>query len=294
METPTAIERDLSILFSRYAPAGRQDERLSLLFACCHPDIPEEQQMPLILHILSGFHTADIAKAFSLPEDTVSRRLQRALTFFQRDPEFLEQPAEAMITRRADAVIETIYQLFYRSFYAAAAEEQLRRHLLEEVLSLGRLLAENTLTRRPSAYALLAWMCLLGARSATRFREEEELLRLKQADRSNWDQELVQQGIEFLHQAAIGNELSTYHLEGAIAYELCSAQSYETINWANVLQYYQWLCEFHPTGVYRLNRIVALLQLDGAEAALKALKAYPAWETEPLFFDLRLFLGFPS
>ena len=288
---PTAtIERNLLLLFGRtpdlaeFAP--NPQKRLPLLFACCHPGIPEEQQTPLILHLLCGFNTADIARAIGLSEDLLSRRLQRAVTFFQRHPEALEPPDEALITLRADAVIEAIYQLFYKGFYATEAEASLRKQLLQETIALGRLLAENTLTRRPTAYALLAWMCFLSARSENRFGAMRELPGLATAERSHWDQNLIQNGVEALNLAAVGNELSTYHLEAAVAYELASAPDFAHTNWANVLQYYQWLCEFHPTPVYQLNRIFALLQLEGPDAALQALSALPGWEKNAAFFEV--------
>ncbi len=252
-----------------------KDDQLRMMFACCHPGISEENQITLILKLLCGFSTAEVARAFLCGEDTISKRLYRTKEFFRQNNIKLELPSVAEIKPRTEAVLSAIYLLFNEGYNSTHSEDLIRRDVLQEALLLARMLAENPHTRQPAVYALLALMCFHTARSDSRLSTAGEIVLLSEQDRSHWDQGLIAQGRVYLNQAADGPILSTYHLEAAIAFEHCSAAGFETTDWDKILQYYTWLCALAPSPIVQLNRAIVVLQVRGAKAALEALEAIP-------------------
>jgi RNA polymerase sigma factor (sigma-70 family) len=249
------------------------DDQLKMMFACCHHGISEESQITLILKTLCGFSTAEIAKAFLTTEDTVTKRLYRAKEFFRKEKIKLEIPSVDELKNRTHSVLSSIYLLFNEGYNSTNSEDLIREDLIEEAIMLCKLLTENKHTHLPEVFALMALMCFHAARSKSRITEEGEIILLPRQDRSKWDFNLIVDGNRYLDLAAFGNEISSYHLEAAIAFEHCTAEKFEKTNWKRVLELYEWLCKVAPSPIKELNRIIVIMQVHGTEAALLELEA---------------------
>jgi RNA polymerase sigma-70 factor (ECF subfamily) len=247
------------------------DDMLRMMFACCHQDISEENQITLILKTLCGFSTAEIAKSFLTSEDTVSKRLYRTKEFFRQNRIKLEIPSEKEIKNRTAAVLNSIYLLFNEGYNSTHSDNVIRKELIDEAILLCKLLTQNNKTQLPETYALLALMTFHAARSASRLTPEGEIILLPNQDRNKWNKTLIAEGNKSMNQAAFGKTISHYHIEAAIAFEHCSAKSFENTNWQRIIDLYDWLCKISPSPIAELNRIVAYLQLHGAETAMKLL-----------------------
>jgi len=247
------------------------DDLLRMMFACCHPEISEENQITLILKTLCGFSTAEIAKAFLTGGDTVSKRLYRTKEFFRRNKTKLVIPSADEIKSRTDAVLNAIYLLFNEGYNSTHSEELIRRDVMEEAMMLCKLLTENTHTQIPEVFALMALMCFHSSRSDSRLTSEGEIILLPMQDRSKWNRKLIEKGNEYMNRAAFGNAISTYHLEAAIAFEHCTAENFEQTNWKKILDYYEWLCKISPSPVTEMNKVIAVMHVHGAQTALQAL-----------------------
>ena len=246
-----------------------------MMFACCHPGIAEENQITLILKTLCGFSTAEIARAFLQPEDTISKRLYRTKEFFRQNKIPMELPPGASIQPRIEAVLSAIYLLFNEGYNSTHSEDLIRRDILDEARLLAQLLIDNEHTRQPAVYALLALICFHTARSDSRLSPAGEIILLPDQDRSQWHAGLIQQGTYYLNHASYGPTMSHYHLEAAIAHEHCTAASFETTNWGHILRYYNWLYALAPSPVTALNKAIVVMQLEGPQAALLELEAIP-------------------
>jgi len=247
-----------------------KDDMLLMMFACCHPGISEENQITLILKILCGFSTAEIAKAFLTSEDTVSKRLYRTKEFFREHKIKLEIPSVHELESRTGAVLNAIYLLFNEGYNSTNSNDLIREDLIEEAMMLCKLLTENKHTQLPEVYALMALMCFHTSRSNSRLTAEGEIILLKDQDRNKWDRQLIQRGYEFMDIASFGKYVTSYHVEAAIACEHCTAKSFEDTNWKRILEYYEWMCRFYPSPIKELNKVVAVMQVHGAAVALQA------------------------
>jgi RNA polymerase sigma factor (sigma-70 family) len=251
------------------------DDMLRMMFACCHPGIPAEARITLILKTLCGFSAAEIAAAFLASEDTVNKRLHRAKEFFRAERVRMEIPPPDDLKERTGAVLNALYLLFNEGYGASGGEGRLRRDLMGEALLLARMVAEHPLLSDPRAWALLALMCFHASRSDGRLTETGAIVPLPAQDRSRWDARLIAEGDACMGRAAAGEGLSPYHLEAAIAYEHCAAASFAEVDWRRILQYYDWLAAFGPNPMVELNRLVAVMQVEGPEAAQARLEALP-------------------
>jgi RNA polymerase sigma factor (sigma-70 family) len=248
------------------------DDLLRMMFACCHPQISQENQITLILKTLCGFSTAEIAKAFITSEDTVSKRLYRTKLFFREHKVPFVIPSVDELKSRTGTVLNAIYLLFNEGYYSTNHEQLIRIDLIEEAMALCQLLTENHHTHLPEVFALMALMCFHSARSASRVTAEGEIILLPQQDRSKWNKGLIQKGNEYMSKASFGNAVTSYHIEAAIAYEHCIAKSFEETNWKLILDYYTWVCIFYPSPITELNKVVAVMQVHGAETALSEMQ----------------------
>ena len=248
-----------------------KDDMLRMMFACCHSDISEENQITLILKTLCGFSTAEIAKTFLTSEDTVSKRLYRTKEFFRQNKIKMEIPSEHELKKRTDAVLNSIYLLFNEGYNSTHSDELIRKDLIEEAMLLCKLLTENKGTQLPEVFALMALMCFHSSRIASRLTPEGEIILLSRQDRSKWNYNLISEGNTYMDKAAFGNKISSYHIEAAIAFEHCIADSFEKTNWKRILELYDWLCKSNPSDITEINRAVVILKLHGASAALTAL-----------------------
>jgi RNA polymerase sigma-70 factor (ECF subfamily) len=249
------------------------DELLRMMFACCHPGISAENQITLILKTLCGFSTAEIAKAFLIQEDTVSKRLYRTKEFFRQHKVKLVIPSENELKRRTDAVLNAVYLLFNEGYYAADADCLIRENLLMEAIRLVSILANHPSTTRPDAFALLALMYFHTARSDSRMDNAGRIILLPQQDRSKWDRQMIGMGTHQMNLSAFGDVVSSYHLEAAIAFEHCIASDYASTNWSRIVACYDCLLKISPNPVTQLHRAVALMEADGPQEALIALNS---------------------
>ncbi len=252
-----------------------KDDMLKMMFACCHRGIPEENQITLILKTLCGFSTKEIARAFVTSEDTISKRLYRTKQFFRRNDIRFDVPPAGKLKERTDAVLNSIYLLFNEGYNSTDSEELVREDLMEEAMLLCKMLGENPLTEIPETFALMALMCFHFSRNSTRVSPAGDIVLLQYQDRSKWNSELIALGNEYMAKSAFGDSVSRYHIEAAIAFEHCTAKTYETTKWERILELYEWLCRDYPSPVHALNRAVAVMRVRGPAAALSALDAIP-------------------
>jgi RNA polymerase sigma-70 factor (ECF subfamily) len=252
-----------------------EDEQLRMMFVCCHPTIPEEGQVALILKTLCGFSVAEIAKSFLTNEETITKRLYRARQVFREEKVAFAFPSQTEMQQRLSNVLTAVYLIFTEGYQSTHHDSVVREDLVEESLRLGKMITEHSLTSTPESNALMALLCFQTARLAARVDHAGHLLPLKEQDRSLWNQELIEQGNRYLNMASVGETISAYHLQAAIAQEHCAARRYEETNWKRILQWYNWLLEIKPDGLITLNRLIAYAEVHGAQAALDELMQHP-------------------
>lgn len=248
-----------------------EDDQLRMMFVCCHPSLPAEAQVALVLKTLCGFSVGEIAHAFLTNEENITKRLYRARQQFREEQIAFELPPTVHLPERLENVLTCLYLIFNEGYNSSFHSLLIREDLVEDALRLGNLLLHQRVTRQPATLAIMALMCFQAARLYTRVDEEGCLLLLKDQDRSFWNKELINQGTRFLREASMGEVLSSYHLEAAIAYEHCIAPAFESTNWKKILACYDQLIEVRPDDVVQLNRCIALAQVSSIEAALAEL-----------------------
>jgi RNA polymerase sigma factor (sigma-70 family) len=247
-----------------------KDERLRMMFVCCHPVIPEEAQVALALKTLCGFSSGEISRAFLTSEAAIEKRLVRARQKIRESRIVFEIPAGEELARRLDAVLQTLYLLFNEGYKASTGDKLVRQELCDEAIRLATLLAGHTAGNHPRTHALLALMLLNAARLSARVDEEGNILRLQEQDRSSWNQAMIARGMFHLSQSAAGEELTAYHLQAGIAACHCAAPNYEATDWLRILSLYDRLIEMDDSAVIALNRAVAVAEVHGPAAGIEA------------------------
>jgi RNA polymerase sigma-70 factor (ECF subfamily) len=248
------------------------DDHLRLMFLCCHPAIPADAQVALALKTLCGFSVAEIGHAFLTTEAAIAKRLTRAKQKIHQARIPFEIPAGGELGQRLDSVLQSLYLLFNEGYKASSGENLVREELCEEAIRLAELLMAHPAGNQPKTHALLALMLLNAARNPTRLDSEGNLLRLKEQDRTRWDQAMIVRGMFHFTQSAVGEELSEYHFEAGIAACHCAAKDYDSTDWQQILSLYDRLIEFDQSPVVALNRAVALANLRGPKAGLQAVR----------------------
>jgi len=248
-----------------------KDGKLRLIFACCHPSVPVEAQTALALKTLCGFSPAEIAKAFLTTEAAIAKRLTRAKQRIRELRVPFEIPSGDDLSSRLDAVLQTIYLLFNEGYKASTGENLVREELCFEAIRLAALISEHPTTNLPRTHALLSLMLLNAARLRARTDSDGNILRLKDQDRSLWDQAMIMRGIIQLGQSAAGNEISEYHLQAGIAACHCSARDYQSTDWPRILALYDQLVQIDDSPIVALNRAVAVAQVRGPQAGINAI-----------------------
>jgi RNA polymerase sigma factor (sigma-70 family) len=250
-----------------------KDDRLRLIFACCHPLIPQESQTALALKTLCGFSAAEIAKAFLTTEAAIAKRLTRTRQKIRELHIPFEIPSGEEFSVRLDGVLQTLYLLFNEGYKASSGENLVREDLCYEAIRLGTLLAEHPLANQPRTHALVALMLLDAARLPARVDADGNILRLNEQERSKWRQPMIGRGVMHLGQAAAGDELTEYHIQAGIAACHCMAEDYRSTDWSKILSLYDQWTKMNNSPVIALNRAVAVAKVDGPGAGIRAVEA---------------------
>lgn len=249
------------------------DDRLRLIFACCHPALSGEVQVALALKTLCGFGVAEISRAFLTSEAAIAKRLTRARQTLRDAQMQFEIPAGPELEPRLEAVRQTIYLLFNEGYKASSGDYLVREDICEEAIRLGELLARHPAGDQPATHALLALMCLNASRLPARLDESGNLLRLHEQNRALWDRTLIARGMIHLSKSAEGVEISEYHLQAAIASCHAMAPDPESTDWSRILVLYDQLYAMNPSPLIALNRAVALAHVRGPEAAVAEIRS---------------------
>ncbi|MEO8541833.1 MAG: RNA polymerase sigma factor [bacterium] len=248
-----------------------EDDRLRLVFTCCHPALPPEGQVALTLREICGLTTEEIARAFLVTPATLAQRIVRAKAKIREAVIPYEVPTPEDLPERLDAVLQVIYLVFNEGYSAAAGAEVTRAELTGEAIRLGRLLME--LQPEPEVIGLLALMLLQESRRAARTGSAGELILLHNQDRSLWNREQIGEGVALVEKAVISRRFGGYTLQAAIAAVHAEAQTAAATDWRQIVGLYDQLVRIHPSPVVHLNRAVALAERDGAEAGLARIDA---------------------
>ena len=276
---------------SRFFEREIRDDSLWMMFMCCHPLVPQEAQVALALKTLCGFSPAEIARAFFTSEAAIAKRLTRAKQKIREASIPFELPAGEELTERLDGVLKTLYLLFNEGYKASGGKNLIREELCHEAIRLGSLLAEHPAGNRPRSHALLALMFLNGARLPSRVDTDGNILRLKEQDRSCWDQAMIAQGLYHLMQSTEGDEISEYHIQAGIASCHCAATDYESTDWQRILSLYDLLTEMDESPVVALNRAVAVSNVHGPKAGIEAVEGIRNREQLKSYYLLYAVLG---
>jgi len=262
------------------------DDQLRMMFACCHPSLPREQQVALALKTLCGFGVPEIARAFVVSEETINKRLYRAREAF-RALGSIEFPPPSELAPRLEHVLATIYLLFNEGYNSTSHQHLIREDLIEEALRLCDLLTRNATTDRGEVHALLALMLYHAARSATRIDADGSIVLLREQDRSKWDGELIALADHHLDRAVAGQAMSMYHVEAAIAAVHAHAATFASTDWRAIIGLYDQLLRLNPSPVIQFNRAIAVAQADGSAAGAFALEAVKGMEGSHLYHAAR-------
>ncbi len=244
-----------------------QDERLRLIFTCCHPALATSAQVALTLRLVGGLTTGEIARAFMVPEPPLAQRLVRAKAKIRAARIPYRVPDEHELPGRRRAVLAVVYLIFNEGYAASAGARLVRDELCTEAVRLGRVLVA-LMPDEPEVLGLLALMLLVDARRAARVSAEGELVRLADQDRSRWDRALVAEGQALVRRCLAIGRPGPYQLQAAINAVHSDATSTQATDWRQVVQLYDQLLALAPTPMAALNRAVALAEVEGPAAAL--------------------------
>jgi RNA polymerase sigma-70 factor, ECF subfamily len=265
------IEAQSSPAESSSEEDGLEDDRLRLIFTCCHPSLLPEARVALTLREVCGLTTEEIAKAFLTTPRTLAQRIVRAKAKIRDTPIRYEVPSPRELPERLGAVLQVVYLVFNEGYSAAAGAEVTRAELTGEAIRLGRLLAE--LQPEPEVIGLLALMLLQESRRAARTSPTGELILLEHQDRSLWNREQIAEGVVLLQKALKSRRFGPYTLQAAIAAVHAKAKAMAATDWRQIVALYDQLVRIQPSPVVQLNRAVAIAMRDGPEAGLAHINA---------------------
>src|SRR6266581_1300038 len=248
------------------------DDRLRLMFTCCHPALSRAAQVALTLRAVCGFTTAEIARAFLASETAVAQRIVRARRKIVAAHIPYRIPRDDELEERLGEVLAVLYLMFNEGYLASSGAAPARRDLAEDAAWLTALVARH-MPEEPEPLGLLALMRLHMARAEARFTSAGELILLRDQDRTRWDRSMIADGIALIEQAGVQQRPGPYQLEAAIIACHVEAQSWAATDWRQIVLLYDLLLRLSPSPVVRLNRAVALRQVEGPEAALAEVDA---------------------
>ena len=248
-----------------------EDDRLRLIFTCCHPSLPPEARVALTLREVCGLTTEEIAKAFLTTPRTLAQRIVRAKAKIRDTPIRYEVPSPQELPERLGAVLQVIYLVFNEGYSAAAGAEVTRAELTNEAIRLGRLLSE--LLPEPEVIGLLSLMLLQESRYSARTSPAGELILLENQDRSLWNRGQIAEGVALVERALKSHRFGSYTLQAAIAAVHAEAESAAATDWRQIVALYNRLARIQPSPVVELNRAVAIAMRDGPEIGLAHIDA---------------------
>ena len=247
------------------------DDRLRLIFTCCHPSLTREAQVALTLRTLCGLTTTEIARAFLLPEPTLAQRLVRAKNKIRVAGIPYEVPSIGDLGERLAAVQAVIYLIFSEGYSATAGDSLIRRDLCAESIRLGRVLCA-LMPDTPENIGLLALMLLQDSRRDARMNSEAELVTLEEQDRSRWDRGEIDEGVRLVENALRIGRVGSYQLQAAIAAVHADAKTASQTDWPQVVALYRELMRINPSPIVALNHAAAVAMSEGFEAGLRLME----------------------
>lgn len=264
-------------------PPREPDDRLNLLFTCCHPALGRDAQIALTLRAVGGLTTREIARAFFVPEETVKKRIARAKAKIVAAHVPFRQPRSDELVQRLDEVLTVIYLVFNEGYVTTSGAAPLRRDLAQDAEWLAMLVVQ-LMPDEPEALGLLALIRLHLARWPARSDADGRLVLLEQQDRARWDHNAIQHTSRLVERAATLRRLGHYQVEAMIAALHCEAPSWEETDWAQILALYDVFASIDSSPIVRLNRAIAVRHVRGPSAALEeveslsdALSTYHLW-----------------
>jgi RNA polymerase sigma-70 factor (ECF subfamily) len=267
----TDLEDVETELVDRLDNADYRDDLLRLLFICCHPELPNTQQIALALRIVSGLSVKQIARAFLVSEAAMEQRITRAKGRVTKAEVPFETPGAAERAKRLTTVCAMIYLVFNEGYSATGEGAEERGQLCDEAIRLARLLL-RLFQSEPEVMGLTALMLLQHSRMAARFDANGSIVLLEEQDRSLWNQEMINEGLALVDKAFRHNQIGPYQLQAAIAALHARAKKAEDTDWNEIELLYGMLEQIQPSPVVTLNRSVAISKVHGAEAALELIE----------------------
>lgn len=247
-------------------PDDVRDDRLRLVFMCCHPVLPVEQRVALSLREVCGLRTEEVARCFLVSPEAMKRRLSRAKAQLREAEVAFEIPAHEHLRERLAAVLHVVYLVFNEGYAATSGDAHIRHELTDEALYLARLIVD--VIPEPEAIGLLALLLLHASRSSARVDDEGDVVPLEAQDRSTWDRAKIDEAQAQLQRAIMSGRVGPYTLQAAIASVHAAAPSVAETNWALIVDYYEMLLQLAPGPVVALQRAVAVAMRDGPEVGL--------------------------
>jgi len=243
------------------------DDRLRLIFTCCHPALATAAQVALTLRLLGGLTTVEIARAFLVPEATMAQRLVRAKGKIRDAGIPYRVPDETQLAQRVQSVLAVVYLIFNEGYSASSGDRLIRDDLCDEAIRLGRLLFE-LMPSDPEVAGLLALMLLIDSRRAARLDAEGHMVLLSGQDRSLWNRKRIAEGQTLVRRCLMRNKPGPYQIQAAINAVHSDAATASAVDWNQILQLYERLLEIEPTAIVALNRAVAVAEVRGVAEAL--------------------------